>query len=311
MSALHEGLLAGALLGTSFFGVATVQLALYSPRLWNDSRIVKFLVFSPWVLLGIQVVFVLTSLYLYTMSGFVNPAGPHYVPWTQVIYDFAGVLSSALVQTFYVWRIYQLNKTLLIILPLVFLILLKLVLGSLVSCWLIVKPTSFVGLHIVLIVKLWLISDVVLDIIIVLFLSFSLFRHRTGFRNTDAIITRLARYALHTGLVTSVLCTVNLISYCKAGLTGAAVALSLTTCSMYVVAMLANLHTRSDLNRMFEVNEMTPIQLSNLAREMHGQTTGTPGELSSSSACPRNGSGVTKVFGHDFEDYSNVDQPLT
>jgi hypothetical protein len=73
------------------------------------------------------------------------------------------------------------------------------------------------------IVKAWMASDVSLDILIVLFLSLALYRRRTGFRrwvrylslsfgrlavltlllgSTDIIITRLAWYALHTGLIT-------------------------------------------------------------------------------------------------------------
>jgi hypothetical protein len=83
-------------------------------------------------------------------------------------------------------------------------------------------PTYF-RKPLITIAKAWMVSDVSLDILIVLFLSLALYRHRTGFRrwvrylslsfgrlavltlllgSTDAIINRLAWYALHTGLIT-------------------------------------------------------------------------------------------------------------
>ncbi|KAF9508804.1 hypothetical protein BS47DRAFT_207491 [Hydnum rufescens UP504] len=250
-------LLLGAILGSYLFGITTVQLFLYNSRFPKDLGVLKVLVVSPWLLQGVQIGFITASMYFYVTK--------HDSPlWLSVPYELTGVLVSALVQIFYTQRIRQLTDNIYITFILGTLIVSKLVNGTLVATALYFpmyfrKPLDAIA-------KAWMASDVSLDILIVLFLSLGLYRHRTGFQRTDVIINRLAWYALHTGLVTSTLCLANLIVYSVKGITASNNTLSIVTGGLYVVAMLANLHTRTRLGKMFRPDHSNAINLPTLVR---------------------------------------------
>lgn len=60
---------------------------------------------------------------------------------------------------------------------------------------------------------LWLAFEVVLDTSISAVLLTAIQRSRTGFRRSDAVLNRLARSAIQSGVFTSVLATLSLVCF--------------------------------------------------------------------------------------------------
>ncbi|KAG9086585.1 hypothetical protein FS749_003542 [Ceratobasidium sp. UAMH 11750] len=60
----------------------------------------------------------------------------------------------------------------------------------------------------------WLTSAALCDVLIVYMLSTALMTQRTGFGRTDALIDKLLRYTINTGLLTSIIAIVDLIAFC-------------------------------------------------------------------------------------------------
>ncbi|CAE6483644.1 unnamed protein product, partial [Rhizoctonia solani] len=61
----------------------------------------------------------------------------------------------------------------------------------------------------------WLGSAAVCDVLIVCSLSTILIMHRTGFKRTDMIINRILIFTINTGLLTSVVATIDLVLFCS------------------------------------------------------------------------------------------------
>ncbi|CAA7268582.1 unnamed protein product [Cyclocybe aegerita] len=76
---------------------------------------------------------------------------------------------------------------------------------------------------------LWLISSAAADSLIAVSLAWSLYRRKTGFRATDAVITRIILFSVQTGIVTSVAALVSMITF---------VALPLTNTTTFVFNVL-------------------------------------------------------------------------
>ncbi|KAB5589857.1 Transmembrane protein [Ceratobasidium theobromae] len=63
-------------------------------------------------------------------------------------------------------------------------------------------------------VACWLGSAAVCDVLIVYMLSTALMTQRTGFGRTDALVNKLLRYAVNTGLLTSIFAILDLVTFC-------------------------------------------------------------------------------------------------
>jgi len=133
-----------------------------------------------------------------------------------------------------------------------------------VTLWAHTGPTPSPRPHSAWVFPVWIITDVVLDLLIVLCMILSLMRHRTGFPSTDSILARMIRHTVQTGLITSISCIGVVVSFFCSPVNDTTVGLMYTTCSLYVLAMLANLHSRDGLRRLIQPrgSETIPMPLS-------------------------------------------------
>jgi len=209
------------------------------------------LVAVAWALQGLELFFLSAASY---QSSFEHSRSQRvdFHLWNASSWLLIGVLMSGLVQAFYALRIYQLSGKIYLMPILGILIVFKLGVGIAVvilpialglSEWT-TKRTHWVP-------PVWMAADAGLDLTLLVCMCVSLFAQRTGLPSTDRLIKRMLRYSLHTGLLTSSVCIGSVISYWRSGTGPTTVAFNISAFSLYVTAMLANLHTRTSLRRLF------------------------------------------------------------
>ncbi|KAF9513777.1 hypothetical protein BS47DRAFT_1392988 [Hydnum rufescens UP504] len=306
---VHGAIMLSLIVSSILFGIITVQLILYVDHYADDKRTIKAVVTTSWLLQGLQVALIACSLYTAIPAPPGNPWVIIYVPWwAQQVWN-----------TLSVYRDIGSRAKLLY--------LEDLSVESQDACvgdpghpdpaetrhdpgpyWI---PMILLMDESVWVVILWLTTETTLDLLIAVFMTYSLIRERTGFSGTDAIICRMVHYALHTGLLTrfdgsrrvsspidtslerSSVCVASLISYGATRWGGISVGLTLPLSGLYVTAMLAkyvssmfsslsdltdelcSLHTRSSLRELSENNEMT-AELSTFREGQQAQLYGDP-----------------------------------
>lgn len=153
-----------------------------------------------------------------------------------------GFIVSA-VQGFYAWRIYVLTKS--YTFPI--LIILNGITGlvaSLVTAARLGKDPLFSD-----IVKdkpsitVWLVSEVLGDILITIVLVTYLTKHRTGFKRSDMLIDKIIRITIQTGMLTATFATVDLITF-LADPTGLHLLFNFALAKLYSNTLMSTLNSR-------------------------------------------------------------------
>ncbi|KAI0808397.1 hypothetical protein C8Q74DRAFT_1363765 [Fomes fomentarius] len=254
----------------TIFGVATGQVASYLRHYWREDRCtLKAAVGAVWTLDCLQM-----ALYSYTVAHYLVYAhndlvGQSKIAWTASGQTAVNATLIALVQLFYVLRVSALCRY-----PVVTVVLLLLV----AACW---------GVSIMLVVKIILTNSVaalsdmkkyvaltnsliaVTDIAISLTLVALLITSRTGGSRLKRLINRLIFYTINTGLLTSVLALLAIVTNLTKGDTLIYLILSYVGTSLYTVSMVASLNAREGLrNHMAGASGITTIStLTNLSRD--------------------------------------------
>ncbi|KAF9507455.1 hypothetical protein BS47DRAFT_1385149 [Hydnum rufescens UP504] len=275
------GVMLGAVISSILWGVNTVQAVMYFYRFSTDSGawLLHVLVVVAWILQGLELFFLSLESYV---SGLRHPFSVHlvaYYPWIGTSWVIIGVVMSGMVQTFYAWRVYQLSHKIYLMPVLTVLIVLKLGVGIATAVLPIARGmTTWTIRETQWVPPLWMATDGVLDLTLLVCMCVALFAQRTGLRSTDRLINRMLRYCLHTGLLTSTVTIGSAISYWRCGTGTLTIALNISAFSLYVSAMLANLHTRSRLREIFQqdIDKGLSIQLQSVEGSDSFTLTATP-----------------------------------
>lgn len=102
---------------------------------------------------------------------------------------------------------------------------------------------------------LWLTSTASADIAIAVALAWELVRSRTGFRKTDAIITRLVTLSMETSTTTALVALLNLVLYLPLQDTAYHLLPQFSMCRVYTITVLATLLGRDKQRRILESAE--------------------------------------------------------
>lgn len=102
---------------------------------------------------------------------------------------------------------------------------------------------------------LWLTSTASADIAIAVVLAWELVRSRTGFRKTDAIITRLVTLSMETSTTTALVALLNLVLYLPLQDTAYHLLPQFSMCRVYTITVLATLLGRDKQRRILESAE--------------------------------------------------------
>ncbi|KAF8314636.1 uncharacterized protein EI90DRAFT_423526 [Cantharellus anzutake] len=193
------GAFSGIVLQAALLGVITIQTFLYYERFSKDHISQKTVIGFLWL---VQMFQVITSLYVYIWI--VEHAGePVLIKWFDTFYQLSMVICSAIVQFFFVLRLYRLSGSIWLPISLILLTLAQFGTGVV----LFIQANVTHGLESVLFSKhpltiSWLTLEAVADLVIAFAMSYFLQKRRTGFRRMDTVLRKLTAYAISTGLLT-------------------------------------------------------------------------------------------------------------
>jgi len=166
----------------------------------------------------------------------------------------------------------------------------------------------------------WLVASVLADALITASLYVSLTRRRTGFQSTDAIINRIIRLAIQTGLLTVVFALVETTIFLVIPNTTANFAVDFPLSKLYSNALLSTLNARmnwrqlgetqirdgADDNILFGRGDSSG-QMSNLSQSGLHHRVSTVANQSSSRYMPRAETGTGFSMAHDSYELQSRD----
>ncbi|KAB5590473.1 hypothetical protein CTheo_6087 [Ceratobasidium theobromae] len=103
-------------------------------------------------------------------------------------------------------------------------------------------------------VTLWLVLSALTDVVITSVLSWYLHTHRTGFSQTDDIITRLVRLTVQTGLITTIWATTDLILFLSLP-NNMHLLFQLPLCKLYTNSLMSTLNSRAGWGGSFSSSD--------------------------------------------------------
>ncbi|KAF8272842.1 hypothetical protein EI94DRAFT_163515 [Lactarius quietus] len=216
----------GLIISTTFFGLTVVQTWTYFLRYYNrDSKALKSFILFVTVMDALQTIFSAYVNYWYLVLNFGNVENLEISIWafhTQVI--FSTIIASA-VQLYYARRVHRVSQS--IICP-----------TLIVAC---VTLAFSVGMYYA---ARHTVLGTLADVLIASSMCWYLHRKRTGFARTDSIIMTLMLYSINSGLLTSILRIVTIISFAVLPASLICMAVFSTLVKCYVNSLLATLNSR-------------------------------------------------------------------
>ncbi|KAK0201033.1 hypothetical protein DFS33DRAFT_1356566 [Desarmillaria ectypa] len=210
-------LVLGYMWGYGLFGILTVQMYIYYIH-FNTKDDWKMRLYV-WFIFILELVFTIFS----TIAAW-NQYGPGWgdinsillIDWSWEPLPSLNGTISAMVQTFYVWRIYNLTKNIWISL---FIEVVAIV--QCIFAWYFGIAVSVQGLHVESLkhlspevsVRTWLAGSAACDVMITATIVFVLYRAntRSNFSQTTSAVTKIIRFTVETGLLTSAAAVAELI----------------------------------------------------------------------------------------------------
>ncbi|KAF8158319.1 hypothetical protein B0H34DRAFT_797722 [Crassisporium funariophilum] len=203
------GLIASAVL----YGVTLLQTFLYFKQYPNDSWLIKLIVFVLWILDTAHLFLCTIAIYTYLVTNFSNEAALHKSTWSMNLQTDCNGLIGLIVECFFARRVWIMSGNIIITGIIVILSCIHFGLGVLftVEGFILVDTDRFPRL--IWVTSTGLGSAAAADIIIAVALCYYLTKSRTGFARTDSLITTLIVYSLTTGLITSVIAFICVVTF--------------------------------------------------------------------------------------------------
>jgi len=203
------GLIASAVL----YGVTLLQTFLYYKNYPNDSWLTKTIVFTLWVLDTTHLCLCTTALYSYLVTNYNNPSALTRSTWSMNLQTDCNGLIGLIVQCFFAHRVRKLSKNYFLTGAIVIFSCVHFSLGVFftVQGFVLVDTSRFSKL--IWVTSAGMGSAAAADITIAVSLCYYLMQSRTGFKRTDSLISTLMIYSLTTGLVTSFIAFIIVVTF--------------------------------------------------------------------------------------------------
>ncbi|KIY65916.1 hypothetical protein CYLTODRAFT_49303 [Cylindrobasidium torrendii FP15055 ss-10] len=239
--------LVGVIMAAILLGVACAQATTYFIVYRKDPLWIKAtVVFSLITIWGHQIS-VTDKMYVNTVTYYPDPSILSDIGWGLIAQTWFHAFTAICVQSFYVYRIYILLKNSWYLPAALFsLSVVQFALSAVYAAKCGSIPTEDIPT----------LSDLVtgvnsigagIDIIIAATMIWILLKHRTGFKNTNSVITRLVVYCINSGLLTSICALGTLIALRVAPKTYIAYPFYFCIGRMYVISLLGSLNMRKGI----------------------------------------------------------------
>ncbi|KAF9483259.1 hypothetical protein BDN70DRAFT_874135 [Pholiota conissans] len=204
------------------FGVLSLQVYLYSQAFPNDRLILKALVYGVYLLETVQTFLLTQTGWAMLVQGFGNVEAIDEVGTTYLSVSFIGGLVELLVQLFYAWRIVVISRKR-IIPVLIVIISLTAFAGALIMT----INTKRFGKFSELVagtkslaakaVGIWGGASSLCDVIIAICMCYYLRKNKGFASQTQALVSRLVRMTIETGVLTASISIVTVVLYYSPG----------------------------------------------------------------------------------------------
>lgn len=264
-------ILLGTVLNVWLYGIMVTQTAMYYVTFKRDHKWIKMLVAWLFLIDTLNTAFDIGLVWRYTITLFGDMGEITHSHWLFNVEPVMTTMISSTTQSFFAWRIARLTGH-----PWMgwaigcsAFIQLAAGLGSTIGASIVVDFDRFQELKAAVIT--WLGLSALTDVVITIILSWYLHTHRTGFSQTDDIITRLVRLTVQTGLITTVWATVDLIFYLALA-NNLHLLFQLPLCKLYTNSLMSTLNSRGGWGGSFASGTDEPMSRSGGATGQNKQT---------------------------------------
>ncbi|KAG9076807.1 hypothetical protein FS749_011364 [Ceratobasidium sp. UAMH 11750] len=215
----------GVVIATFLYGIMTLQTYTYWSRYIHDSTFDRLFVVALWLADTLHTICISHMQYHYVINNYANPTALLYNNWSFNMEVGLTAIITFMVQFFFARRAWFFTKRvgsrftttrqtqmMGAIIGLISLCQLGFGMGAFAMVWVLKEFGQFIKYN--WLVGGWLGAAALGDIIIVYMLSTALMSQRTGFGRTDALINKLLRYTINTGLLTSLVAIVDVVTFC-------------------------------------------------------------------------------------------------
>ncbi|KAJ8487633.1 hypothetical protein ONZ45_g14258 [Pleurotus djamor] len=239
-------LLLGHFFNWGLFGALIVQTYVYYLAFPNDRLLPKTIVYSVLVIEVLQTVLATRDAFRNFGTGWGNMIDLAEVGWLWFSVPVLGSIISCMSQFFFAWRIWVLsNRQLFLPACVTFLSLVQGVAGIWTGIY-----AHFIGVfsevtkHTKNTTIVWLGGTALCDVIIAASMIYFLSKSRTGFRQTNVLLTKLVRIVIETGLTCATFAVLDLILFLAFQETNYHLAPSVALSKLYSNSLLVVLNAR-------------------------------------------------------------------
>ncbi|CAL1703788.1 unnamed protein product [Somion occarium] len=247
ISELMGGMVMTICISLIFYGVTTAQAYVYYLNSKRDSPWIKTLVASVWIFETIHTAVVLRFLYYMVIISFGNPQSLALIDWSLGVMCVSEVLILALVEGFYIYRIWICTIGLISTLDLIGSLkslsftLSTAVYGLLARSWDAFQHTFSSSFSVLMACSFSAVVDGLIAICMMILL-----RHKqTGFNRTDNVLRWIMAYSVNTGAISMVVSIVIAITYSTMQDSLLFVGLVILTGKLYANSLLGMLNARA------------------------------------------------------------------
>ncbi|KAI0326636.1 hypothetical protein GY45DRAFT_1373820 [Cubamyces sp. BRFM 1775] len=240
-------ILIGLAVTSSLFGVSTSQAGWYCRHYPHDRILLRILVAMVWSMDACHLMLYSATMWWYLVDKKFAVYGQTALPWTANVQILCNACAVVVIQSFYVFRIVALGKSL--VLGVVLALFVMADFGVAITLFTESLKTNSVADSIKLqafdiaLSTMTAITDVVLSATLVVLLI----RSRTGSSRSNRLINKLLFYTINTGLLTSFCAVLSLIMVLVSPTTSIYVMFYYIGAHLYSVSLLATLNARAGL----------------------------------------------------------------
>lgn len=240
----HGPMLVGFTLNACLYGIMITQVYIYFTSSNKDRTWMKYFVVFLLVADTVNTVFDFLYLYKSLIINFGDSAFLAKADWLFATDPALTGIIACVVQLFFAWRIRVLTHNWLCV-GLVFICAISGGVAGIVTAYETGTVPNFVDFrHFKAVVIIWLAAESVGDLLITSILVWYLRKHKTGFKSSDLMIDRIIRLTVQTGLITSLVATLDLIFFLHDP-AGTHLIFNFPLCKLYTNSLMSSLNARA------------------------------------------------------------------
>ncbi|KAH9933252.1 uncharacterized protein BXZ73DRAFT_101212 [Epithele typhae] len=268
--------LIGLVVGACLYGITLLQTFSYFRNYSDDTRFTKSLVIILTLLDTLHVTLCTRTIYWYLVTNFTNTDNLDVTTWSMALQTDCNGLIGLIVEWFFARRVWMMSQNRFITGIIIILASVHFGLGVVftIDSFILGRFSKFANLTWVTCVGLG--SAAASDILIAVAMCYYLYSKRTGLKKTDSVVTTLMVYSINSGLTTSVIATICVVTFAAMPTNFVWLSFFWIMGKCYVNSFLALLNSREGLRDKFGTGA---VQLSDFAASPHSAQHGSYPDL--------------------------------